>query len=138
MAQFNGALGQHGHSVHVEGRQVVLVGKDGQLGAGQHSAVAALLHQVLGKGGKLLRVPRLARFDVVIDERHDLLLSGGPGCGGVDAEGGKFPLVQTGADGAVGGQDAGALFPWLTSSRAVSRIMWTMGMEICSCTRSRK
>ena len=42
-AGLDGPLGQHGHGVGVEGRQVVLVRKDGQLRTGQHPAVAALI-----------------------------------------------------------------------------------------------
>ena len=47
---------------------MVLAGEDGQLGAGQDGAVAALVLQVLVDGGELLRVPGLARLDVVIDQ----------------------------------------------------------------------
>ena len=60
-------------------------------------------------GGELLRVPVPSRLHVVVDEGHDLVLGLGGGDHRLDAQGGKFLLVQPGLDGAVGGQDARAL-----------------------------
>lgn len=102
-------LGQHGHGVGVKGGQVVLVRKNGQLGAGQHAAVAALGEQVLVDGGEFLGVAVPTGLHVVVDQGHNQLLGLRRGDHSLDSGGGTFPLVQPGPDGAVGGQDAGAL-----------------------------
>ena len=89
---------------------MVVGGEDGQLGTGQHTAVAALGEQILMDGGKLLRIAVAAGLHIVIDKGHDHILCAGGGNHRFDAEGGELLLVQSCLDGAVGGQNAGALF----------------------------
>ena len=86
-------LGQHRHGVGVKVGQVVLVGKDGQLGAGQHPAVAALSQKVLVDGGELLGVAVPACLDVVVDQRHHQLLRRPGGGRRLNPGGKKFLLV---------------------------------------------
>ena len=130
----DGQLGQHLHGVHVEGGQAVVAAEDGQLGAAQNGAVTAHGGQSAVDLGKFLPAAPLPPFDLLVDDGHDQTLDSGLRRGGLQAEGGALLLIQAGADGAVGGKDGGAA----TKVRAVSRIMWRMGMPISCWMRSTK
>ena len=74
MAGLHRPLGQDGHGVGIEGGQMVLVRKNGQLGAGQHAAVTPLGEQILVDAGEFLRVAVPSRLHVVVDKGHNQLL----------------------------------------------------------------
>ena len=70
-----------------------LVSKDGQLGTGQHTAVAALREQIPMDRGKLLGVAVPSSLYVVIDKGHNQRLGLWRRGYRLDSGGGKFLLV---------------------------------------------
>ena len=85
-------------------------GKDGQLGTGQNGAIAPGRAQSAVDLGKFFPASLLTLLNFIIDDGHDQLLCGLVGNHSLHAQRGALLLIQAAAHGAVGGQNAGALF----------------------------
>ena len=105
-AGFQRVAAKHLGAVDEEFTQVLVPLDEAQLGAAQDGHIAALLFQVVHSTAELGHVGAATLLDVIVDDRHDVVLVVAGGGGPLDARIAAGDLVGLCLQGAVGSQDA--------------------------------